>query len=275
MKFLKLENLVVAIYLAILGLSVFVLDQFGVSAKRQGDLFIGLLGMAPFALFFRVWQRLGPTSSRRFLVVHAVVLALLFVPGLELLLIAPFPLLLAAIYFAQREREARFREWLAAHHFLFVPAPPATILEKLHPANRWRCYASSLTLQSGRKIPVLLWAGEMLNSYYVGTTRTKNRDPLIAFSFSQRDVGDSFIGALDAMEQAKLSTWQRFRPSNQRRCPYLSERLPDGSYVVAWAHPHLASAMEMRMQMLRDLLESPADKPADSALATSPDGRRP
>lgn len=132
MRLLKLENLVIAIYFLVLVATFVWLDQLRVPEKQGMPIMLGVSSMAFYLLSFRVWNRMAPSSSRIFLAIHAVVIVLLFVLHLAVIgLILPVPMLLAAIYFAQRERGKGLAEWLAKNKFAHVPQVSATLLAKL------------------------------------------------------------------------------------------------------------------------------------------------
>jgi hypothetical protein len=254
MKLLKIENLVIGAYAAILALAFLFLDP---NQRRTGDIFLGLLALSIYVLSFRIWHRIAPRSSRIFLALHASVVVLLLIPTRATLIIGillPIPLLFAAIYCAQRERGMALAEWLAANNFAHVPQVSAALLEKLGSRNHWVCYANTMALADGRRVPYVFWQGEMEGRTTINGRPTKLREPLIAFSFAQQDVSPRFIDELEAIEQDKLTWLQRLRPSSQSKCPYLVERVSDGSFVVAWGNPHLIATVQERLAMLRGLL---------------------
>lgn len=253
MKILKLENLVIVAYAAIVPGAFVLLDP---EHRRTGDIFIGLISLSIYLLSFRVWFRMAPVSSRRFLALHAAVLVLLFVPHLTAVgLILPLPLLFAAIYFAQRERGKGLIDWLTANKFTHAPTVSAELLEKLGTKIPWHCYANIFTLSDGRQVPYTFWHGLMDGMTTINARPTKVRHPVIAFSFTQQDVGANFMDSLEAIEQDKLSWFQRLRPSKQSGCPYLVDRVLDGSFVVAWGNDHMVNVVQKRLTMLRQLLE--------------------
>ena len=261
MKLLRIENLVIVVYAATLGLAFVFLDP---NQRRTGDIFIGLLSLSIYVLSFRVWQRIAPRSSRAFLALHGAVVALLLIPARASLasgVVLPFPLLLAAIYCAQRERGKALNEWLAANNFTHMPHVSAAMLEKLGTRNHWICYANTMSLRDGRQVPYVFWQGEMDGQTMINGRPTKVREPLIAFSFAEQDVSESFIDEFELIEQDKLTWFQRLRPSKQSQCPYLVDRVSDGSFVVAWGNPHLASVVQERREMLRTLLERHSPQP--------------
>ena len=262
MKLLRIENLVIVVYAAILGLAFVFLDP---NQRRTGDIFIGLLSLSIYVFSFRVWHRIAPRSSRVFLALHGVVVVLLLIPTRASLLagvVLPFPLLLAAIYCAQRERGKALNEWLAANNFTHMPHVSAALLQKLGDRNHWICYANTMALPDGRQVPYVFWKGEMEGQTMINGRPTKVREPLIGFSFAHEDVGNRFVDDLERIEQDKLTWFQRLRPSNQSKCPYLVDRVSDGSFVVAWGNPHLASVVRERLEMLRDLLARHSPTPA-------------
>ena len=265
MKVLKIENLVVVFYVAIFASSVVLLDP---NQRRTGDIFLGLLSLSIYVFSFRVWHRIAPRSSRIFLALHAAVVVLLLIPvraSLAAGIILPIPLLFAAIYCAQRERGKALIDWLAANKFTHVPQVSPALLEKLGDRNHWICYANTMALADGRQVPYVFWQGEMEGRTTINGRPTKVREPLIAFSFAQQDVGENVIEELEQIEQDKLSWFQRLRPSNQSNCPYLVDCVSDGSFVVAWGNPHLAAVVEERLAMLRRLLERQPSHPATTS----------
>ena len=255
MRLLKIENLVIVVYVVVFALCFLLLDP---NQRRTGDIFLGLLSLSIYVLSFRVWNRIAPRSSRIFLALHAAVVALLLIPtraSLAVGMILPVPLLFAAIYCAQRERGKALAEWLAANKFTHVPQISAALLEKLGDRNHWFCYANTMRLADGRQLPYVFLQGEMEGRTTINGRPTKVREPLIAFSFAQQDVGEAFVNELEAIEQDKLTWFQRLRPSNQSKCPYLVDRVSDGSFIVAWGNAHLVAVVEERLALLRRLLE--------------------
>jgi hypothetical protein len=267
-KPLKINTVVMAIYGLSFPVAFFVGDTFG-EADRFGNksqtimpMLIGLFCLAPFVLLFGWMKRSAPSASRVLLAIHAVVLMLFLIPGtVNYALPWPFLLFLGALYFSQREARRGYLAWLQAKAFVPVPNPPRSILDKLDRCHLWHCYANSLSLRDGRAIPYLLWEG-------IGTTtsmptiggspiRISTKFGLIAFSLSAQQAGDLFIHKIEALGQAKLTFWQRLKPSNQARCPYLAKQLSDGTFVAGWMIPHIAAVLEERLQMLRELLEEP------------------
>jgi len=257
MRLLKLDNLVIAIYLLILAGTFVLLDQLRVPEKRGMPIMLGVISMALYLLSFRVWYRMAPSSSRIFLAFHAVVIALLFVPQLAVIgLILPVPMLFAAIYYAQRERGKGLVEWLTTKQFTRAPQVSAALLEKLGTSIPWLCCANSFSLPNGHQVPYIFWYGLMDGMTTINGRPAKVRHPVIAFSFSQPDIGERFMDTLEGMELDKLSWFQRLRPSKQSGCPYLVDRVSDGSFVVAWGNDHIVSVVNERSEMLRRLLEN-------------------
>jgi hypothetical protein len=255
MKLLRIENVVIVVYAAIFALCFFFLDP---NQRRTGDIYLGLLSLSIYVLSFRVWHRIAPRSSRIFLGLHAALVVLLLIPTRASFVAGfflPIPLLFAAIYCAQRERGKALAEWLAANNYAHMPQVSAALLEKLGTRNHWICYASTMALADGRQVPYVFWQGEMEGRTTINGRPTKVREPLIAFSFAQQDVGERVIKELEAIEQDKLSWFQRLRPSNQSKRPYLVDGVSDGSFVVAWGNPHLVATVQERVAMLRSLLE--------------------
>jgi len=255
MQLLRIENLVVIAYALIVGLCFLLLDP---EQRRTGDVFIGLLSLSIYVFSFRVWHRIAPRSSSLFLGLHAAVVVLLLLPTRATLvagILLPIPLLMAAIYCAQRERGTALVEWLVENKFSNRPHVSALLLEKLGSSNHWLCYSNTMALGDGREVPYLFWQGEMEGRTTINGRPTKVREPLIAFSFAQKDVGERLIDELERMEQDKLTLFQRLRPSNQSKCPYLVDRVSDGSVVVAWSNPHLVATVRERLEMLRELLD--------------------
>jgi len=255
MKLLRIENLVVIAYALIVGLCFLLLDP---EQRRTGDVFLGLLSLSIYAFSFRVWHRIAPRSSSLFLSLHAAVVVLLLLPTRPTLvagILLPIPLLFSAIFCAQRERGKALVEWLAEKKFSNLRHVSAALLEKLGSSNHWRCYSNTMALGDGRQVPYLFWQGEMEGRTTINGRPTNVREPLIAFSFAQGDVGERLIEELERMEQDKLTVFQRLRPSNQSNCPYLVDRVSDGSFVVAWSNPHLVATVRERLAMLRQLLD--------------------
>jgi len=256
MRLLKLENLVIAIYLLILAGTFVLLDQLRVPEKRGMPILLGVISMAFYLLSFRVWYRMAPSSSRIFLAIHAVVIALLFVPQLAVIgLISPVPMLFSAIFFAQRERGKGLAEWLTTNQFTRAPQVSAALLGKLGTSIPWLCCANSFSLRNGQLVPYIFWYGLMDGMTTINGRPAKVRHPVIAFSFSQQDVGERFMDILEGMELDKLGWFQRLRPSKQSGCPYLVDRVSDGSFVVAWGNDHTVSVIKGRSEMLRRILE--------------------
>jgi hypothetical protein len=266
MKPPKIKTVVMVIYGLSFPVAFFVGDTFG-KADRFGNksptimpMLIGLFCLSPFVLLFGWMKRIAPSASRVFLAIHGVALVMLLIPGtVNYALLWPFPLFFAALYFSQREARRGYLAWLQAKAFVPVPNPPEAILDKLDRRHLWHCYANSLSLRDGCTIPFLLWEG-------IGTTTSmptiggspitmRTKFGLIAFSFLGQHASNVFIHKIEAPGQAKLTFWQRLKPSNQTRCPYLAERLPDGTFVAGWMIPHVALVLEDRLQMLRELLE--------------------
>ena len=255
MQLLRIENLVVIAYALIVGLCFLVLDP---EQRRTGEVFLGLLSLSIYVFSFRVWHRIAPRSSSLFLGLHAAVVVLLLLPTRPTLvagIILPIPLLFAAIYFAQRERGKALVQWLVEEKFSNLPHASAAPLEKLGSSNHWRCYSNTMALGDGREVPYLFWQGEMEGQTTFNGRPIKVQELLIAFSFAQEDVGERLIEELERMEQDKLTLFQRLRPSNQSKCPYLVARVSDGSFVVAWSNPHLVATVRERLAMLRELLD--------------------
>jgi hypothetical protein len=262
---LRIETVVIAIYglsfpaVFLIGDTLGKADRFGNKAQTVLPMLIGLVCLAPFVLLFGWTKRIAPSASRVLLATHAVVLVLLLIPGtVNFALLGPFPLFLATLHFSQREARRGYMAWLRAKAFVPVPNPSDAVLDKLDRRHQWRCHASSLSLADGRAIPFCLWEG-------IGTTtsmptagsslRMRTKFGLIAFSLSSRHAGDAFIHKVEALSRAKLTFWQRLKPSNQERCPYLAELLPDGTFMAGWMTPHVAGIVEDRLQVLRGLLE--------------------
>ena len=57
------------------------------------------------------------------------------------------------------------------------------------------------------------------------------------------------------MAKYRLTLFQRLRPSNQSKCPYLVDSVWDGSVVVAWRNPYLVATVRERLAVLRQLLD--------------------
>lgn len=262
---IKIEILVIATYALcfpaafLVGDALGKADRFGNKSQTILPMLIGLFCLAPFVLLFGWTKRIAPFASRVLLAAHAIVLVLFFIPvTVNFALLWPFPLFFATLYFAQREARRGYLAWLQVKAFMPVPNPSGAILSKLDRRHQWRCYANSFSLATGRTIPFLLWEG-------IGTTTTmptagsslrmRAKLGLIAFSLSLHDTGNAFVDKIEALSQAKPTFWQRLQPSNQARCPYLAERLADGTFVAGWMTPHVAGALEARLQMLRELLE--------------------
>lgn len=208
-------------------------DRFGSKSQTVLPMFIGLFCLAPFVLLFGWTKRIAPSASRILLVAQAVVLVLLLTPGaVNFALLRPFPLLLATLYFSQREARLGYMGWLRAKAFVPVPNPSGAILDKLDRRHQWHCHANSLSLADGRTIPIFLWEG-------IGTTtsmptassslRMRTKFGLIAFSLSSRQAGDGFIHKVEALSRAKLTFWQRLKPSNQER--FLPRRIAARRHV--------------------------------------------
>jgi hypothetical protein len=261
----QIKALVIAIYglcfpvAFLIGDAFGKVDRFGNKSQTVLPMLIGLVCLAPFVLLFGWTKRVAPSASRVLLAAHAGVLVLLLIPGaVNFALLWPFPLLLATLYFSQREARRGYMAWLRAKAFVPVPDPSGAVLDKLDRRHQWLCHANSLSLANGRTIPFFLWEG-------IGTTTTmpaagsslrmRTKFGLIAFSLSSRDAGNAFIHKIEALSQSELTFWQRLKPSNQERHPYLAELLPDGTFVAGWMTPHVAGLVEDRLQMLREILE--------------------
>ena len=256
MKMLRTENLVPVVFALVVGLCFFFLDP---DQTRTGNIFIGLIGMSLYALCFRFFWRVAPSSSRVFLALHTILLAaLLLIParGVQAAgLLLPFPLFVAAAFSALRENARALDSWLATAGFSHVAEPPVLIWETLGTANQWRCFAHTFALRDGRTIPFHYWQGTVPVVSSQGGHQITMRDPVVAFSFPQTDVGERFMAALETMDQRKLSFFQKLQPSTNRKHPYTTERLADGSFVVGWSQPHTIRVVRGRLQLLRELLE--------------------
>ena len=69
------------------------------------------------------------------------------------------------------------------------------------------------------------------------------------------DARERLIEELERMAKYRLTLFQRLRPSNQSKCPYLVDSVWDGSVVVAWRNPYLVATVRERLAVLRHLLD--------------------
>lgn len=205
------------------------------------SLVVGLLGMVPALMLGFALRHNAPRTVRRMLWTFAAMTVLMLLPGFRFLSWLPLLLFWVFLYFMRREEWQDYLAWWQTQTFTHVPNPPEAILDKLGRGGQWHAYANSFALSDGRTIPFLYWTGlgstaVMLKAPPGSAHQTPMLYGLIAFSFSAQDVGEDFIRDVEALG------------------PYLTVRLPDGHFVVAWKDAKVARLVEARLQTLRELL---------------------
>lgn len=252
---LRFENLFVAVYFVALPLAVFAI----VKIRMPGVVLIGLLGMAPAILLGRAMWRNAPRIVRLMVWTFAAMAVLMMLPGLSFIAWLPLLLFWIFLYFMRREESRDYAAWWNTQTFSHVPNPPDAILDRLDRGGQWHAYASTFSLADGRTIPFLYWTGlgsttTMLNAPRGSSHQTRMSHGLLAFSFAARDVGEDFI-CEDFIREDFIREVEALDPSERDAHPYLTARLPDGHFVVAWRNGKVARLVQARLQTLRALLE--------------------
>jgi hypothetical protein len=258
-KLLRIENLLIAVYLVVLLIAAFILVNRVVDDRMSMPIMVGIFGIAPFVIFFRSANRISPRVSRIFLGLFGVVALFLFIPLLNFTFCLPIPLLIVFLFIIQRERRVGFERWLKANKYSFVQTPPEKILEPLGREKNWQCYANSFFFANGREIPFLIWFGAtfststtVINGAAVPTTTQTSH---LALSFFPGTISENFKQTLESANIAKKSFLEKLSPKNQAESPYLMLRLPDETFVCAWTTLHVAGVLDERLNAVKSLLE--------------------
>lgn len=259
-KLLKIENLLIVFYVVIIIAVCVALFWFRLDEKILVPVFIGLFCIAPFVIFFGAANRISSYWSKIFLVIFGFVTILLFIPSVKFSYCLPIPLLIIFMFIINRERRVGFERWLKTNKFSPVPRPPTDILQTLGEEKYWQCYANSFFPAGGREVPYLIWFGTSYTSSPIMVNgvmqQTKTQVSHTAISFFPQTVSETFKQHLESANLDNKTFFQKLSLKVQEQNPYLTNTLPDGTFVAAWTTLHIASILDEKLKAIKILLQN-------------------
>lgn len=232
---------------------------FGVSEKNAMPVLVGGFGILPFIILYRSANRIAPNLTTAFFILFLILFALLWTPvGKNGVFCLPIPLFIVLLFLVQRERRKGLQEWFVKHKFFGLNEKPKEILEMLGEEKNWGCSKTDLFVNR-KAFPVILWLGSKATTvhYHSGGTshRSSAPDYYVAVSFEPNTVNESFMKEVEAANLSHLPFWKRFFHFNYGERPYMTARINDGSFVVAWMCLHVASTLDARLDWLKENLD--------------------